>query len=162
MEPSEAKIDRQTVIEYKNHRGVTSIRTILPESIFWGSSEWHPQPQWLLNAYDVDKKAYRWFAMRDIKGWDVYAVPSSTEGVKRMLSPIEKRRLDKLRSIPKNVELSDDKEALKALHEQLYLALVAGQSLDDLGEEENKKVMEEMERLQQLFDQVKAKLTTLP
>lgn len=79
-----------------------------------------------------------------------------------MMSPVTRRRLNTLRSIPKNVELSDDKVALQALYEMLYDAIVAGQSLDDLGKAENKKVMDELDRLMGLFDRVKKKLATLP
>lgn len=79
-----------------------------------------------------------------------------------MMSPVTRRRLNTLRSIPKDVELSEDKVALQALYEQLYDAIVAGQSLDDLGKAENKKVMDELDRLMELFDRVKHKLAAVP
>jgi predicted DNA-binding transcriptional regulator YafY len=56
-------------ILYTNYRGETSLRRIRPERIFFGSSDWHPEAQWLLEAYDVDKGALRGFAMKDIRAW---------------------------------------------------------------------------------------------
>jgi predicted DNA-binding transcriptional regulator YafY len=54
---------------YTNYRGETAIREIVPKSIYFGSTEWHPEPQWLLTAFDVEKKADRDFAMKDIRAW---------------------------------------------------------------------------------------------
>lgn len=56
-------------ITYTNYRGETSERNIIPEKIWYGSTEWHPEPQWLLTALDLDKKASRDFAMKDIHTW---------------------------------------------------------------------------------------------
>ena len=33
---------------YTNYRGETAIREITPKTIHFGSTEWHPEPQWLL------------------------------------------------------------------------------------------------------------------
>lgn len=52
-------------ITYTNYRGETSERTIAPRSIRFGSTEWHPEPQWLLLAFDTDKGADREFAIKD-------------------------------------------------------------------------------------------------
>jgi hypothetical protein len=56
-------------ILYKNWRGEVAVRRILPETIFFGSSSWHPTPQWLLHAYDTERQAYRDFAIQDIASW---------------------------------------------------------------------------------------------
>ncbi len=56
-------------IRYKNWSGIVSWRTILPERILFGSTEWHPEEQWLLQAWDADKNERRFFAMRDIQKW---------------------------------------------------------------------------------------------
>ena len=40
-----------------------------PRGIYWGSNEWHPEWQWLLKAYDIDKQADRDFAMTGIQKW---------------------------------------------------------------------------------------------
>jgi len=56
-------------ILYTNYRGETALRTIVPEKMLFGGTEWHPEPQWLLEAYDVEKGASRSFAMKDIRAW---------------------------------------------------------------------------------------------
>lgn len=60
---------RIVVIDYTNWRGERSQRRIIPLSITWANSEWHPDTQWLLEAEDVDKHAIREFAMKDIHSW---------------------------------------------------------------------------------------------
>jgi predicted DNA-binding transcriptional regulator YafY len=57
-------------ILYRNYRGETAVRQIVPFSIWFGSTEWHPEPQWLLEALDLDKKAKRSFALKDILTFD--------------------------------------------------------------------------------------------
>ena len=56
-------------ILYTNYRGKTAERVVIPEKIWFGSTEWHPEPQWLLDAVDVEKGALRSFAMKDIQSW---------------------------------------------------------------------------------------------
>lgn len=53
-------------ILYTNYKGETSVRNIIPQEIYYGKTEWHPQEQWLLQATDVDKGAVRTFAVKDI------------------------------------------------------------------------------------------------
>lgn len=52
--------------KYKNHRGFVSFRTVIPKSIRWGSTEWHPEKQWIMRAWCTEKKAMRDFAMKDM------------------------------------------------------------------------------------------------
>ena len=56
-------------ILYTNYRGETALRTIEPIKIWFGGTEWHPEPQWLLDAIDIEKNDNRSFAMKDIKTW---------------------------------------------------------------------------------------------
>jgi 8-oxo-dGTP pyrophosphatase MutT (NUDIX family) len=56
-------------IDYVNHRGERSIRRIFPIAIRFGSTEHHPELQWLLGAIDLMKDDLRTFAMKDIHGW---------------------------------------------------------------------------------------------
>jgi len=53
---------------YKNWRREKGIRYILPIRIFYGSTEWHPEEQWLIEVYDLDKKAKRDYALNDWRG----------------------------------------------------------------------------------------------
>lgn len=50
---------------YRNWRGEESIRTAVPISIDFGTTEYHPEPQWIMSAYDEDKQAHRDFALAD-------------------------------------------------------------------------------------------------
>lgn len=51
---------------YKNWKGETGRRTVVPDTLRFGSSEYHRTPQYLLRAFDVDKGAMREFAYGDI------------------------------------------------------------------------------------------------
>jgi len=50
---------------YTNWRGETSMRSVTPMGIHFGSTEWHPEPQWLLKVFDHDKQADRDYVLRD-------------------------------------------------------------------------------------------------
>lgn len=60
---------QEVVILYRNWQGDIAYRTVLPKSIYYGSSQWHPEEQWLLIADDLEKKAERHFSMKDILSW---------------------------------------------------------------------------------------------
>lgn len=53
-------------VMYINYRGEASFRNIRPIRVYYGSTEWHPEPQWIMQAYDLDKDAVRDFAMKDM------------------------------------------------------------------------------------------------
>lgn len=61
--------EQEVEIAYINWKGDFEVRRIVPHHLFWGSNEWHKEEQWLLEAYDVDKKAMRTFAMSGIGVW---------------------------------------------------------------------------------------------
>lgn len=58
--------NRQCTIRYRNWRGVESARDIEPKELRFGSNEWHQDPQWLVDAYDMDKRSFREFAVSGI------------------------------------------------------------------------------------------------
>ena len=60
---------RMVHILYKNWKGKTAVRRIIPQEISYEATQWHLEEQWLLHAYDVDKQAKRSFACRDILAW---------------------------------------------------------------------------------------------
>lgn len=75
LEPSPAQASAVKVIYsvaepltfiYRNWRGEVAERRVIPREIHFGATEWHPEPQWLLRAFDMDKGAERDFAMKDI------------------------------------------------------------------------------------------------
>lgn len=71
MENNDNNLERKVVIRYTNYRGETADRKIIPKAIRFASTEWHPEPQWLLDAFDLDKNADRSFALKDIHSWQV-------------------------------------------------------------------------------------------
>jgi predicted DNA-binding transcriptional regulator YafY len=58
-------------IDYVNYRGERAVRRIVPERAYLGEVEWHAGRQWIIDAWDVDKRAIRSFAVTDIQGWCV-------------------------------------------------------------------------------------------
>lgn len=63
--PADARPERVT---YRNWRGEVAERVITPIRVWFGSTEWHPEPQWFLRAMDEEKGAERDFALRDFMG----------------------------------------------------------------------------------------------
>lgn len=51
---------------YKNYRGEISRRRVHPSHVWFGSTPHHPEPQWFLQAVDLDKNLPRIFAFKDI------------------------------------------------------------------------------------------------
>jgi predicted DNA-binding transcriptional regulator YafY len=66
---SQPAIDGSQILHivYTNYRGETADRDIVPQRVWFGSTDWHPEPQWLLDALDVGKRAQRSFALKDIR-----------------------------------------------------------------------------------------------
>ena len=58
---------KEISIIYTNYKGKTALRKIVPKEIIFSSNEWHKEEQWLLIAFDINKKADRTFAMKDIR-----------------------------------------------------------------------------------------------
>jgi len=61
------KKEKVIKIKYTNWRGETSIRTIIVRDAWFGKTKWHTKEQWLIHAYDIDKKTERDFALLDIQ-----------------------------------------------------------------------------------------------
>lgn len=57
---------KAVTIDYTNYRGERGLRLVIPAEIWFGKTEYHPLEQWLLKAFDVEKKADRDFALGDI------------------------------------------------------------------------------------------------
>lgn len=57
---------RRALFTYVNHRGETSLRDVEMRGVFWGTTDYHPEPGWMLQAFDLDKREHRIFAMKDI------------------------------------------------------------------------------------------------
>lgn len=61
-----AGLMRDIVLQYTNWQGEFGIRRVHPVGLLWGVNEWHIEPQWLLEAWDLDKKVMRTFALLKI------------------------------------------------------------------------------------------------
>lgn len=71
MKPKNISPEKIVRAVYTNWKGETEIRKFLPIYIYFGSTEWHPERQWLLNAWDIEKDAEREFALKDFgHGWN--------------------------------------------------------------------------------------------
>lgn len=64
--------ERTVRIDYTNWRGERRKRDVLPMSIYWGSTSYHPKNQWLLRAIDLESssKSLKVFALNDIHSWE--------------------------------------------------------------------------------------------
>lgn len=60
--PQEAE---PVALTYRNWRGEVAERTIIPRRVWFGATDWHPEPQWLLTAFDTEKGADLDFALKD-------------------------------------------------------------------------------------------------
>ena len=56
-------------VRYRNWKGETAVRSIIPLGVFYGSSEFHKEEQWLLKVWDLEKSDYRTYALKGISEW---------------------------------------------------------------------------------------------
>jgi len=56
-------------ILYTNWRQQTAVRAILPLSLVFRRTAWHPGRQWILEAIDLERGQRRDFAMSGIRVW---------------------------------------------------------------------------------------------
>lgn len=69
------KLGEAIHVRYTNWRGETAPRHLYPVKIWFGSTEWHTEPQWLVKASDLTTGNIRDFALKDM-------VPVEFEGGK--------------------------------------------------------------------------------
>lgn len=69
----EARVEssKKVIINYTNWKGLRGDRMVTPIAIHFDSTEYHPERQWILLAYDHAKDADRAFAIKDIHSWGV-------------------------------------------------------------------------------------------
>jgi predicted DNA-binding transcriptional regulator YafY len=56
-------------IDYTNHRGERRLRLVLPITIWFGKSAYHPYASWILTAKCLEKNETRHFFMGNIHEW---------------------------------------------------------------------------------------------
>jgi SAM-dependent methyltransferase len=57
-------------IDYTNWRGERRQRTIQPLEIRYGSTQWHPEPSWLLKGSEAGK-GERFYALENVHDWEM-------------------------------------------------------------------------------------------
>lgn len=71
-DPHRARVVLETsrVVEclYTNHRRITQRRRLrLAGPVYWGATEFHPEPGWLVPAVDVDRRdGIRMFSLKEL------------------------------------------------------------------------------------------------
>lgn len=86
--------DRQVLaFTYRNWRGEVADRRVLASSVsfYFGSTDWHPEPQTLMRAIDLDKGAERDFAWKDIVRAEaaLSQAPEAGDAVRVAVKPLE-------------------------------------------------------------------------
>ena len=61
--------DRDVTFTYRNHRGEVADRRVRPAGLWFGKTEHHPRPCWLLRGLDLDKDQWRDFDLGRITDW---------------------------------------------------------------------------------------------
>jgi predicted DNA-binding transcriptional regulator YafY len=62
------RIGHTIVIDYVNWQNIrTNNRKILPIHLWYGSTKWHKESQWILTAWDYGKQEFRDFALKDVQ-----------------------------------------------------------------------------------------------
>ncbi len=54
---------------YTNHRGELATRSVVNPVFFYGATEYYPDVQWLVSAFDLEKDAQRTFALNNIQAF---------------------------------------------------------------------------------------------
>lgn len=72
--------------KYVNHAGVEGVRNVIPMGFFFGTSKYYTEPQWLMEAWDLDKQAIRHYAFAKLN------IPGLTKETLEIAgTPIDKR-----------------------------------------------------------------------
>lgn len=58
--------------DYVNWKGIKGHRSVEVQGIYYGFTDFHKEPQWILEAYDLDKRESRDFAMKDMSNVQRY------------------------------------------------------------------------------------------
>jgi len=62
---------------YTNWKNETAFRRVQARALSYKSTSWHPEKQWILTAYDLDREAERDFALQD--ACDISWMPEDSE-----------------------------------------------------------------------------------
>jgi hypothetical protein len=62
-------LQQNVIVSYTNFRGETDNRLIKPLKIWFGTNDFHSQPQWLIDVIDLERNVERTFALNSIHKW---------------------------------------------------------------------------------------------
>lgn len=51
---------------YLNHKDLMETRDVVFQGVQYGANEYYPKPEWFLHCYDLDRQAFRSFAVSRI------------------------------------------------------------------------------------------------
>lgn len=73
-DPSSATPAQNEAVEivYTDGRGRRAVHHILPIDIVFDSNQFNPEPQWHLEAFDMEAGEPLFFAIKDIHSWSVW------------------------------------------------------------------------------------------
>ena len=60
-------LNTPVAFDYTNYRGERATRRALLRDIYFGSTEYHPEDQWLVAGHDLDKNEDRIYAIKDMR-----------------------------------------------------------------------------------------------
>lgn len=63
-------LDEPVTIVFTDSTGLSQERCVIPQRVWFGSTEWYPKAQWLLDAYDVRRHVVRSFQLSAIRGFE--------------------------------------------------------------------------------------------
>ena len=75
--PTGVETEHIVTFTYRNYLGEVEKRHVIPRTISFGATPWHPAPQWMMHGWDLDKKAQRSFAISDITQWSPLAAAAA-------------------------------------------------------------------------------------
>ena len=60
------KLQGKVNFDSVNWKGESSSRYVLVNYIYYGSTEYHKEEQWLVHGFDLSNRSWRTFALKDI------------------------------------------------------------------------------------------------
>lgn len=67
---NELSREPKALVLYRDHLGNVKWRKICPIMLLWSDgSRYHPEPGWVLQAFDIDKGSLKTFVMRNFHKW---------------------------------------------------------------------------------------------
>ena len=79
--------DTPAIVRYTNWRGETTERRLILGDVRFGTTEWHPKPTWLINAFDLDHPVQIWKEFDLLQcDFTLRADPTQDERVKALVA----------------------------------------------------------------------------